>query len=380
MKDNGIRRVRITTVFVVSVMMLVSCVSLSYVDAADDSSDDGTSNDPIRHNEMNGSKTVKRRTVDVSSSLAFMGAEWSESRQAWGFNYRFAGLATTNDYYNLRMAGMEIEATSNAENMALWTSNDKKYIGSVPGTANGADYSRVALAVAEFALSAFGGTVTLPWSAIQFVLALGDSLDSSVSNPDRIWRNWEWNGWVDDTGQFLWFIVDVEPNQTVKFSYEYGVIGLPFELYTLSGNRTLTAGPPDNRNDSYMNPDKMSASELDLHGIETIPRDAFLSRASELNISQRSVLEFLTSNEAEFYYAHSFVEYETPQEDTESNWSSDPLVLRMIDQMYEDVSKRDLFYHFQLIKEIDSPEQILNMDERTMISNDRKSKVYKISK
>jgi len=62
--------------------------------------------------------------VYAASSIAFMGAEWSSARQAWAFNYRFAGTASADwssgtDADLIRMACMEINCTSNQDNAAF---------------------------------------------------------------------------------------------------------------------------------------------------------------------------------------------------------------------------------------------------------------------
>jgi hypothetical protein len=52
------------------------------------------SDTPVNHTEEYNSYSWGSNTVYAASSIGFMGAEWSSSRQAWAFTYRFVGTGS----------------------------------------------------------------------------------------------------------------------------------------------------------------------------------------------------------------------------------------------------------------------------------------------
>ena len=124
----------------------------------------------------------------VGSSIGFMGAEWSSSRKAWGFNYRFAGVgaseANGSPFGLIRIADMTIEGTSNTSKLAFWTSSDSRYIGSVPASSgSSANFSDVALGIVGLAISTFAGYYTgFAWSASTLVAAMKSTVNTSTTN------------------------------------------------------------------------------------------------------------------------------------------------------------------------------------------------------
>lgn len=259
--------------------------------------------------------------IYVSSSIAYMGAEWSSSREKWAFNYRFAGTGSADwrsgsDADLIRIAAMDINLTSNQNSAALWTSNDSEYLGSAPESGTHPDYGAVANGVVGLAITTINNLgASYAWSIYGLVSAFVNTTDNEVSDPDREYRDWYWSSDESDVGQYFWFIVDVEPNETVQMSSNYYLIGPGYELLEAGTTyRNLEAGGPA-RTSVIMNPETMTVEEKNAYGIETIYRKDFASKVEELNISERSQQEFLNSDDEVFYYAHDFVEYEVTQVD-----------------------------------------------------------------
>lgn len=260
--------------------------------------------------------------IYVSSSIAYMGAEWSSSREKWAFNYRFAGTGSA-DWRSgagadlIRIAAMDINLTSNQNRAALWTSHDSEYLGSAPESGINPDYGAVANGVVGLAITAINNLgASYAWSIYGLVGAFVNTTDNEESDPDRAYRNWYWSSDESDVGQYFWFIVDVEPNETVQMSSNYYLIGPGYELLEAGTTyRNIKAGAPS-RTNVIMNPEIMTVEEKNAYGIETIYRKDFASKAEELNISERSKQEFLNSDDAVFYFAHDFVEYEVAQVDS----------------------------------------------------------------
>ncbi len=265
----------------------------------------------------------EKADIYVASSIAYMGAEWSSSRQAWAFNFRFAGTGSADwrsggNAAVIRCAGMEIKVINNKNNVDLWTSNSSKYLGSAPESGTHPNYGGVASAVVGLAITALNSLgASYAWSVVSLIAAFVNTTDSSTTQSDRLYRGWDWTSDKADVGQFFWFIVDVKPNKTTKISSDYYLLGPGYELLDAGlayYNLTASSG---RGSQITMNPETMSDAERKACGIETISRQDFIDRASELNISDRSQDEFLNSDDEFFYYAHDF----DVSEDTENNYS-----------------------------------------------------------
>lgn len=162
--------------------------------------------------------------VYAASSIAFMGAEWSSARQAWAFNYKFAGTASANwrtgyDADLIRMACMEISCTSNQDNAAFWTSSSPQYLGSAPeSTGSEPDYAAVASAVVGLAITAINNLgASYVWSVLSLLDAMKSTNDGETSRSDYLYREWMWSPDESDVGQFFWFIVVLSLMKQCRF-------------------------------------------------------------------------------------------------------------------------------------------------------------------
>lgn len=251
--------------------------------------------------------------IYVASSIAYMGAEWSSARQAWAFNFRFAGTGSA-DWRNsgsnanvIRCAGMNVDIVENEGNAAFWTSTSSKYIGSAPESGTHPDYGGVANAVVGLAITAINNVgASYAWSTLGLISAFVGITDDSSTATASLYRGWDWTSDKSDVGQFFWFIVDVEPNSTAKISTDYWLVGPGYELLDAGTSYYNLQASSKGNSATTMNPENMSEEEREDCGIETIPREEFNSKAAELNISERSREEFLKSDDAVFYYAHNF--------------------------------------------------------------------------
>ena len=250
--------------------------------------------------------------IYVASSIAYMGAEWSSAREAWAFNFRFAGTGSA-DWRSggnadvIRFAGMDIDITENKENAAFWTSNDSKYIGSAPESGTHPNYGNIANAVVGLAITAINSLgASYAWSVLGLISAFVATTDSSTTEVDELHRGWNWTSDQSDVGQFFWFIVDVGPNTTAQISTDYWLVGPGYEVLDAGTSYYNLTASSAGKSTVTMNPETMSEEERTACGIEAISREEFNSKVAELNISERSQTEFLNSNEEYFYYAHNF--------------------------------------------------------------------------
>lgn len=290
--------------------------------------------DPVNHTEASNSKSFSAGGVSAkayaASSIGFMGAEWSSARNSWAFNYKFVGTGATRQknfdgsawvgLNGIRTAVIEVKGTSNTSNMAMWTSTDTKYLGSYPESSGNTtpEYYNEALVVANFAITALNSlAASYAWSAYALVDYFRNTVDTSTNLGTHQRRQWNWSPDKADVGQYFWFIVDVKPSQTVQISTEYQLYGPGFELLSagktyrnLEAGAALSSLATSAKSLENWSPGMMSAEEIKQYGIEEIPRADFERRAEELNISQRSIDEFKSSDDKVFYYAHNFTEYE----------------------------------------------------------------------
>jgi len=261
--------------------------------------------------------------VSISSAMEFIGANWTASNR-WAFEYNLAGTGHAEGYYGaIRNAMIKIEATKNLSRMSLYTGNFPRDIGSVPASNDNTNYLGIAMGAVGLALNVNTYVSTI-WSALSFVLALSSMYNSGNTSYWSVVREWKWSTDIKDTCQFIHFIVYLDPNQEAEFSYEYSVLGPRYEGLSVGKHyKTIKAGPSGGGSSINMNPTQMTIAEREECGIETIPRANLLTRATELNISETTLREWLESDEDVFYYTNNFVEYETSQpEKTELKRSS----------------------------------------------------------
>lgn len=272
---------------------------------------------PIDHYEVSNSTFWSYRNVYTSSSMGYMGAEWSSARNCWCLTFRYIGTGATRwvsggSPANLILGtSMEINGVSNPEHMALWTSLDNRYIGSAPESSGSQpDYEDIASAIAGLAITGMNNFgISFLWSAATFIDALYSTVDSTATQEDYLWRYWSWSNAIADTGQFFWFLVDVDPYQIVQFSHDYMIYGLGFEMLQADTVIwTIDTGAGENRSiEQGWSPALMSAQEKIDFGIEEIPLEKIEKRGEELGISPESIKEFYASGEKVFYFAHNLV-------------------------------------------------------------------------
>ncbi len=217
---------------------------------------------------------------------------------------------------------MQIEETSNTSNLALWTSDDRMYIGSKPETGTSLDFSDLAMELAGIAIDALGSEgVSYAWTAYGLVSALFSVVDSSEEQEDYIWKEWEWSSDISDTGQFFWFLADVKPNQTVKIAADYMIFGPGYELLDPGSSswNLIAAGPQNQSLSANWNPGMLSDEEKEKYGIEEISVENVDKRAAELSIPLEIVDEFYESGDEVLYYAHNLTAYKIEQPEIESS-------------------------------------------------------------
>ncbi len=251
--------------------------------------------------------------VSISSAIEFMGATWSQNKQKWDFEYRMAGISHTANVSNINdrfsYARILIKTTQNTSNIVLWpTPNNPQYIGCTPKPSTGTDYSGIATAVVGLALGVNYWASLIWGSATAIVELLASVINSSSDSSQTIERSWSWWPLIRDSCQFLWFDVLVEPNELVEFSYDYTIVGNPFEVLGVKGYRQLYAGSPGSN--LIMNPSLMSDAEREKCGIITITREDLLSGKKNKDLSERTINRLLDTKDKLFYFSKAFSERE----------------------------------------------------------------------
>ncbi|WP_400256660.1 hypothetical protein [Candidatus Methanomassiliicoccus intestinalis] len=322
--------------------------------------DDSSDAPPSTKSHSNKIQYNNQLRVSISSAIEFMGATWAKNKQKWQFEYRMAGIGHTNYIAGINdrisYARILIKSTQNQSNIVLWSTPDvAQYKGSTPASLTGTDYSGIANTVIGLALNANPWASLIWGSASAIVALLASFVNSSADSSQSLERSWSWWPLISDTSQFFWFDVLVEPNEMVEFSYEYTIIGNPFELLGVKGYRQLYAGPPGVS--SSTNPEKMTFIEREQYGIKTITRENILTKDANLNVSEKTLKDWLDSGEEVLYYTNNFVECEKPQPEKFELNESALIKDLLLEELHETIDRS------RLIIEAFSTDEICNTDE-----------------
>lgn len=279
----------------------------------DDSYDEPKST-ASHHKEIRYNNKIR---VSISSAIEFVNASWSSNKKMWDFEYRVAGIGHTNNVAGIKdrisYARILIKSTQNQSKFDLWsTPNDPRFIGSTPAASTNTNYSGLANTVVSLALKANPWASSI-WGSASAIVALLASFSNSNSDSTQVLeRSWSWLPMIEDTCQFFWFDLLVEPNEVVEFSYEYTIVGNSFDILSVKGYRMLSAGP--SKGNQIMNPELMTPNERELHGIKTISRHDLLTKTIRPNISEKTINDWLKSDRDLFYYTNNFNEEEVNED------------------------------------------------------------------
>jgi len=318
--------------------------------------------------------------IGVAYSIGYMGAEWSSARDCWCFNFRIVGTGASreadgDDADRIRIAAMQIEGTSNTSNLALWTSSDSKYIGSKPETGTTYNYYDLAMELAGIAVSALGSEgLGYAWTAYGLVSALCSVVDDSEEQDDYIWKDWEWSSDISDTGQFFWFLADVEPNQTVQISADYMIFGPGYELLDPGASYWNLIAPGSQSKslsaNSNWNPGMMSDEEKKEYGIEEISVADVDERAEELGIPLEIVDEFYESGDEVLYYAHNLTVTVEEESEIKSDIAENSLTKEsLIEEINSQIERNKLI--IKAFSNIDS----ITQDDLTIIDKNKSEQI-----
>lgn len=246
--------------------------------------------------------------VYAASTLGLMAARWDPDFEAWRYIFRItgAGEARWNGGSSanlIRLAVADIKTTYNKSNIMLSTINNAKYIGSAPATSGSQpDYYDVAYNVVSLVITAVNNIyLGFAWTTLGLLGAFHSTNSGYIDNSSRVYREWYWGSDKADVGQYLEFIVYVEPYQECEFSAEYYILGPGYDLLQIG---TFIVNCPPNPA-MRGNPGGMSESERALCGIVAVSREDLPARAVEFGMTEDELGECLESDASEFYFALS---------------------------------------------------------------------------
>lgn len=228
-------------------------------------------------------------------------APYIPSRNAYEYNYRITGVGETRTSSGgstaaCRIQAVEIKEVENKANQAMWTSTDSQYIGAWPRpNGNSAYYANVAYTISSIAISYINSYASFAISAATLVSSMLSGCDEE-SNGETIRREWEYDQDKTDVGHFFWWLNDIKPGQTVKFSVGDYLFGPSYEIVGVKWTFTVTA--PSRA------PSEMTEAEKEKYGIEVIPLNQLKARSSELNLAPETVEELIEYGEP-VYVAHN---------------------------------------------------------------------------
>jgi hypothetical protein len=238
----------------------------------------------------------------TAANVGYFGpARYDPARNAYEYTFRITGLGETRRSNGrstaaCRIQSVEIKEVTNKANQAIWTSTDPKYIGSWPRPdGNSAYYANVAYTISSLAISAISSYANYAISAATLVASLRSGYDDET-NGETVYRQWEYSPDKTDVSYFFWWLHDVKPGQTVKFSVENCLFGPYYEIVNFKKTFSITA--PSRA------PSKMTEAEKEKYGIEVIPLNQLKSRSSELNLTPEVIEELIKYGEP-VYVAHN---------------------------------------------------------------------------
>ena len=236
----------------------------------------------------------------IASSVGYFGGPYIPERGVYECNFRMAGVGDTR--YNdgesasaCRIQSLEIAETYNKPHQSIWTSTDPVRMGAWPrDNGNSAYYYTVAYKVSSLAISAVSPYAGFALSAADLVAFMLNGCDDS-ENGEIVWRKWEHNPDQTDVGHFFWWLIDIDPGQTIEFTVTDYLFGPVYEAVGVGWTFTITT--------PSRSPDSMTTVEREKYGIEIIPIDELKERSGELNIASETVDELIRYGEP-VYYAH----------------------------------------------------------------------------
>lgn len=208
----------------------------------------------------------------IATSLGYFGTVWSNARNVWEYNFRVVSVGESRyrDDNNLGEAcghmAIEIEKVENPSSQHFWTSSDPKYVGAWPHAGTNAYYYEIAFKLATLAIGAINSYAGFALSALDLVRSLLSAYDDG-DDINRLWRVWDFTtdqypGYRSDVSYFFWWLVDVDPNQTVKFSVASHLFGIGFECVSTGWEVEVTTPNP---------PEAMTSLEMRKYGITKVP-------------------------------------------------------------------------------------------------------------
>jgi hypothetical protein len=255
---------------------------------------------PIYSYKLKKSVSYSGINAYTAATVGRFNATYIPSRNAYEYNYRITGVGETRSSSGgstaaCRVQAVEIIELENKANQAMWTSTDSQYIGAWPRPdGNSAYYANVAYTISSIAISYINSYANFAISAATLVSSLLSGCDEQRDG-ETIWRKWEYDPDKTDVGHFFWWLNDIKPGQTVKFSVGDYLFGPSYEIVGVKWTFTVTA--PSRA------PSKMTDAEKEKYGIEVIPLNQLKARSSELNLSSETVEDLIECGKP-VYVAH----------------------------------------------------------------------------
>ena len=198
---------------------------------------------------------------------------WIPEKHKWEYFCRICGVGESRlkSAYPIEGWGcfchdLKLTESYNKENFYLtFDPGDPERMGCVPHSGPEEDYSTVRkalMALAGLAIGLVSIYGAFAWTALTFIIDLVSAIDTEELRSEYLQCEWlypkEEGGyqpkWPTDCGFWYWWIVWVNPNQTIKFDGHefFGGIERAWDMYFVehSFTATIEAGPP---------PDEMSA-------------------------------------------------------------------------------------------------------------------------
>lgn len=249
-------------------------------------------------------ETTDYRNSKVNASLAVgtWNGYWIEARDSWEYNFKIGGMGVSG-IDCIDGASMKVEGPQSYSEIRL--SDMEAYIGCAPRSEefeadmmDGISQLIVDILLALVPVEdAFEDIWTVASDVLSLLGAGCDHMDDDKLNYFNY--SWEWTSPIAETVQQVWIVADLDPNVTQSFEVEYTLSG-DFGSITTSALR-MTITSPTTAGD----PSSLTPAERESAGIMTVQREDIITYATELNLTSEDVIQLLSTDEQEFYFATS---------------------------------------------------------------------------
>lgn len=184
----------------------------------------------------------------TSSSFGYSIGQMDLYTNTWIYDLAIAGAFSGDGQIGLHNQGQvmsaifNVEVTNNKSNCLLSVIDSEKYVWSNPSTNNSTNTNLISTTLIGLIIDGIANAAGshFPWSsALSLIMDMGNGANTKSINSESIFYKWNYNPWINNATQYLYFRADLTPGETATIEGSYYVMGMGFELHS-PGTFTIT--------------------------------------------------------------------------------------------------------------------------------------------